>query len=159
MATAQPGQPVRTVTNLTPPVSETQALAANGYANGKTLQQQKRDRIVARGGNLDRHTDSGALYANDYQFAYAPVNTVAPVLSGTASVGQTLSVTTGTWTGTPTPTYTYVWKADTTVISGATASTYVLTSGETGKTITVVVTATNEQAAVNATSNALGPVA
>ncbi len=39
-----------------------------------------------------------------------PSSIVAPVISGTAIVGQTLSSTTGTWLGTLPITYSYQWK-------------------------------------------------
>lgn len=73
-----------------------------------------------------------------------PINTVAPVLSGTATAGQTLSCTTGTWSGSPTS-FSYVWKRSdiAQTISGATASTYVLTSTDVGHTITCSVTGIN----------------
>lgn len=87
-----------------------------------------------------------------------PVNTVAPVLSGTPEVGQTLSVTNGTWTSQSAVTYAYAWYADSAVIAGATAATYELTASEDGATITVVVTATNANGSASETSNALGPV-
>ena len=52
----------------------------------------------------------------------APLNTVAPVISGTASVGQTLTVTSdGTWTNTPTS-YTYQWRRAGVAITGETRS-------------------------------------
>ena len=47
-----------------------------------------------------------------YQFAGAvdpPVNTAAPVASGDAVVGETVSVTTGSWTNSPTS-YAYQWQ-------------------------------------------------
>jgi hypothetical protein len=78
----------------------------------------------------------------------APTNSVAPAISGTKSVGQTLTSSTGTWSGTPTS-YAYQWKrADTssgsyTDISGANTSTYVLTSDDVSKFIKVGVIATN----------------
>jgi hypothetical protein len=78
----------------------------------------------------------------------APTNSVAPTISGTKSVGQTLTSSTGTWSGTPTS-YAYQWKrADTssgsyTDISGANTSTYVLTSDDVSKFIKVGVIATN----------------
>lgn len=83
----------------------------------------------------------------------------APVLSGTPTVGQTLTTTNGTWSSASSITYAIEWLADGVAISGATASTYVLTSGESGKTITTQVTATNAHGSTVATSNALGPVA
>lgn len=89
----------------------------------------------------------------------APVNTVAPAITGTAKVGETLTVTNGTWTGVPTPTYTRQWYADGVAIAGATGTTRVLAAGEEGKVITVVVTATSSAGVVTATSNATAEVA
>jgi hypothetical protein len=87
----------------------------------------------------------------------APVNTVAPVLSGTATVGQTLSVTNGTWTNPPTS-YSYDWRRNGTSIGAANQNTYGLTVADNGANITCVVTATNSGGSGTATSNSLGPV-
>lgn len=84
-----------------------------------------------------------------------PSNTVAPVILGTAVVGQTLSSTTGTWIGTPIPTYTYQWYRGATPISGATSSTYTLVQADATFSVTCVVTATNPAGIASATSNAL----
>jgi hypothetical protein len=74
----------------------------------------------------------------------APVNTVAPVISGTALVGQTLTSTTGTWTSdTGVIGYLYQWYRGATLISGATNSTYVLTFADGGFNITCRVAATD----------------
>lgn len=80
-----------------------------------------------------------------------PINTVLPAITGTATVGQTLSVSNGTWTGDPTS-YGYQWKADGVAIEGATASTYELTDEEIGAVITATVTATNAGGSTAATS-------
>lgn len=87
----------------------------------------------------------------------------APVASGTAAVGETLTVTDGTWNGSPTS-FTYQWQRDTAGdgvfadIGGATASTYVLTSAEDGHNVRAQVTAHNAVgASLPASSNALGP--
>jgi hypothetical protein len=40
----------------------------------------------------------------------APVNTVAPVITGSATVGALLTSTSGTWAGSPAPTYAYQWQ-------------------------------------------------
>ncbi|WP_182920302.1 hypothetical protein [Nocardioides cavernaquae] len=67
-------------------------------------------------------------------------NSAAPVITGDAVVGSTLSVTDGTWSP-ATVTVTRRWLADGVAISGATASTYTLTAAEVGKKITVEATA------------------
>lgn len=91
----------------------------------------------------------------------APVNTVAPVISGTMSVGQTLSCTEGTWIGAPAPTFSYQWQRGGVNIGGAQASTYVLTGPDLagGPDITCDVTATNAVDSDTATSNTLAGVA
>lgn len=86
-----------------------------------------------------------------------PANTALPAISGTAQVGQTLSVSTGTWSNSPTG-FTYQWLAAGTSITGATASTYVLTSAELGKAITATVVATNAGGSQSATSAATSAV-
>lgn len=87
-----------------------------------------------------------------------PVNTVAPAVSGTATVGSTLTTTDGTWTGAPAPTFTYQWQRGTTNISGATSSTYVVQLGDVGNTVRCVVTATNTLGVTSANSNNTGTV-
>jgi len=92
-----------------------------------------------------------------------PVNTVLPVISGTITEDEVLSVTTGTWTGTPTPTYAYQWRRDEGAgfnnILGATNNTYTLVAADVGDDIDCVVTATNIVGSVNATANSVGPIA
>jgi len=88
-----------------------------------------------------------------------PVNTVAPVVSGTATYGQTLSTTTGTWTGVPASfSYGYQWQRGGSNIGGATGATYQLTSSDVGYTIRCVVTATNSGGSTAANSNSTATV-
>jgi hypothetical protein len=87
-----------------------------------------------------------------------PINTVAPAVSGTVTVGSTLSTTNGTWTGAPAPTFTYQWQRGVSNISGATSSTYVIQSADVGSTLRCVVTATNPSGAVSANSNSTATV-
>jgi hypothetical protein len=87
----------------------------------------------------------------------APVNTVAPAITGTPTEDETLTCSTGTWSGSP-DSYTYQWKDDGVAISAATGSTYVLTASEVGATITCTVTATNEVGSTSATATGVGPV-
>lgn len=82
----------------------------------------------------------------------SPYYTAVPTISGTATVGQTLTAATGTWAGDATIAYTYQWYQNSVAISGATASTYVLLAAQSGKRITVRVTATNGAGTASATS-------
>jgi hypothetical protein len=90
--------------------------------------------------------------------AAGPTNTVAPVISGTAERGETLTSTTGTWTGTGTISYAYQWKRSGADISGATSSTYVLVAADDNAFITCNVTATDDTGSRSKLSNSLGPV-
>ena len=94
-------------------------------------------------------------------YGFAPINTVAPVVTGTTTVGSTLTTTNGTWTGVPTPTFTYQWyRSPSTSIGGATSSTYVLVTGDVGFGIFCRVKATNSVApsGVTADSNTTASV-
>lgn len=74
----------------------------------------------------------------------APVNTVAPTISGTATIGQTLTSTTGTWTSdTGVTGYLYQWYRGATLITGATNNTYVLALADVGFDISCRVAATD----------------
>jgi alpha-tubulin suppressor-like RCC1 family protein len=81
--------------------------------------------------------------------ASVPANTALPAISGEAKDEKTLSATAGTWTGSPTITYTYEWQScnskgeSCSNISGATSTTYKLTSSNVGGTVRVEVTAKN----------------
>jgi len=84
----------------------------------------------------------------------SPANTVLPAISGSTGLGATLTCSQGTWTGAPTS-YGYQWLRNGTNISGATASTYVITSTDQGTSLTCTVTATNSFGSRSATSSAL----
>lgn len=88
----------------------------------------------------------------------APVNTVAPAITGTPTNGQTLTTTNGTWTGSGTITYTRAWRRDGVVVAGQTATTYVLGASDVGATITCMATATNAGGSTDQVSNSVGPI-
>lgn len=92
-------------------------------------------------------------------YGFRPVNTVAPVVTGTATVGQTLTTTNGTWTAAPAITgFTYQWQRGASNIGGATSSTYVLQTADIGNTVRCVVTATNPVGSTSANSNSTATV-
>lgn len=91
-----------------------------------------------------------------------PVNSVAPVVTGTVRLGRTLSCGTGTWSNTPTG-YAYQWQRDTgsgfSNIGGATASTRVLAVADLTADIRCLVTASNAEGDGDPEpSNEVGPV-
>lgn len=73
---------------------------------------------------------------------YTPVNILAPVISGTTSLGSTLTGTNGSWTNSPSI-FSYQWKRNGVNISGATNNTYVLTLADQSSNITLEVSASN----------------
>ena len=87
----------------------------------------------------------------------APVNTVAPTVSGTAKRGFLLTATPGTWNGIGNS-LAYQWQRSTdsgttwSDIVGANATTYTLTVGDEGAIVRVLVTASNPDATVSAPS-------
>jgi len=104
-------------------------------------------------------TDSAESNGLEIVAMLPPVNTVAPVLSGTPEPDEVLSCTDGTWTGEPTIVYTYAWyKAPSTVIAGETANTYTVLIGDIGEDIFCRVTGTNGVDNSSADSNSLSIV-
>jgi lysozyme len=93
-----------------------------------------------------------------------PVATTQPSVAGDAVAGQQLSSSVGAWTGSPT-TFAYQWRrcdatgASCAAIAGATQSTYVLTPGDIGATVSLVVTASSAGGSQAATTPATGLVA
>jgi hypothetical protein len=81
------------------------------------------------------------------------VATAQPTLAGNAAVGQTLTVTPGTWTGAATVTLTFAWlrcNANARLcapIAAAASGSYTLTADDSGHTIVATVTATAGTAA------------
>ena len=91
-----------------------------------------------------------------------PSITAAPTVSGTALVGQTLTATMGTWAGHPAPSLAAQWQSCQAAlcgdIAGAQGGTYVVGAADVGKTLRVLVTATNTSGAATAPSAQTQPV-
>jgi hypothetical protein len=77
-----------------------------------------------------------------------PADIIAPTITGSFTVGSTVTAVPGLWSAVPTPSYTYQWTRCTTtslntcaVIAGVTGSTYKLTSADSGHYLATTVTA------------------
>jgi subtilisin family serine protease len=90
-----------------------------------------------------------------------PAKTAAPVISGSAQVGQTLTASNGTWTGPLAyTTYSYQWQrcdasgANCSSITGQTGQSYGVADADVGDTLAVTVTASNSDGSASASSAA-----
>jgi hypothetical protein len=72
-----------------------------------------------------------------------PVNTVAPVLTGTPVVGSTLSCSAGEWERSDKP-FEYAWLRDGSMVGGQTSASYTVRAEDEGHTLSCRVTATNK---------------
>jgi hypothetical protein len=147
-----------------------------GTVTNVTLANSTSPLAIGQNGNagwFNGRIDEVALYnvalgagqtSNHYSLGIVPANTALPAISGTATDGQTLTASAGTWSG-KTPTYTYQWRrcdasgASCADISGATSSTYVLDHPDVGTTLRTAVTATNSGGSASATSSPTSTVA
>lgn len=87
--------------------------------------------------------DTATVTSNVVSGFLPPEVTVIPTISGTTTVGQTLTATSGTWPQTSSG-YVYQWQRSTdgvswSSISSATSSTYVLVTGDAGYVVRVQV--------------------
>ena len=89
----------------------------------------------------------------------APVNTVAPAITGTAQNGETVTSSKGIWTGTLPITYAFQWKRDNVNITlNGQMQSYKLVNADVGTNITCQVTATNSFGSASAISNTIIPI-
>ena len=110
------------------------------------------------------HVGQGSVFSNLTELVIArgavPQNTALPVISGEATVGHTLSASSGSWTG-ASGAFSYQWRRGNsggnnwTDIAGAHGQTYTLVSADAGGTVRVVVTASNPAGSASAESTAL----
>jgi RHS repeat-associated protein len=114
-------------------------------------------RVAVTATNSDGSSVSRSAQTAPIQELQSPQNTSLPTIAGQASVGSTLTASSGSWTNSPTS-YAYQWRRCNNVgascqdIAGATSSTYVFQSADVGLRVRVVVTATNADGPGTATS-------
>lgn len=88
----------------------------------------------------------------------APVLTASPTISGDASVGETLTCSTGSFSGDATIEYSYQWFANGVLVSEATSASYELTSKDAGKIFMCRVMAKNDSGTAFGFSNTTSSV-
>lgn len=87
----------------------------------------------------------------------APANTAPPTISGTPTVGKTLTAENGTWSNAP-ASFAYQWLRCNTLgascvnVANGTQKSYTLVGGDAGRTMRVRVTATNADGSASAQS-------
>lgn len=72
-----------------------------------------------------------------------PVPIIAPTISGTQTVGQTLTCNPGIWAGLNPLTFTFQWLRDAATAIGTNQATYVLVAGDSTHTVKCQVTVSN----------------
>jgi large repetitive protein len=112
-------------------------------------------RVVVSGANSQGSATSTSTQTAAVGAAFvAPLNTALPTVSGTTTVGQSLSASAGTWTGNPTPTTSISWQRCTggTCTTVASGSSYTPVAADAGRALRVSVTGTNSQGSATVTS-------
>src|SRR5438445_791529 len=100
----------------------------------------------------------GVIAGNGVAAQNGPYNTSPPTISGSPQIGQTLTVSNGSWSGPGTITFSYQWlRCDNTgggctFIAGAVSKTYPLTSADVGHSLRARVTARNDNGSTAATT-------
>lgn len=110
-------------------------------------------------------TDVLAAYINGERRRRALLDVaidVLPAITGTPTVGQELTVSTGVWNTRGSQTtleFTYQWTRDGVDIAGATSAAYTLVMADGGTDVGCIVTAVQPVAYNDTASVAVGPVA
>jgi hypothetical protein len=97
--------------------------------------------------------------------ANPPVNATPPSIIGVARQGQTLTATAGSWGGLTPISFGYAWQrcdaqgSGCGAVSGASSQSFLLTSGDVGRTIRVGVTASNGDGSAQVLSDPTGTIA
>jgi hypothetical protein len=115
-------------------------------------------RIVVTATNLAGSSSAASSPTAVVASVVKPQATKQPDPHGTAQVGQTVSVDNGTWTGTSPISFTYQWQrcnsaGTCTNLGGATKSSYVPVTSDTGYRLRAVVTAKNSAGSTSIASN------
>ena len=109
--------------------------------------------------NADWREDAKADWRIDWDATAGapPANTVVPAITGTTTIGDTLTCSQGTWTGTAVISYAFQWYRNGVAIGGETAATHTIVSADAGTTLTCTVTASNANGTASETATQAVP--
>ena len=124
----------------------------------------KRLRVLVSASNADGAASALSAATSTVTASAKPVNTGEPGISGSAVQGQALTASAGTWTGDQPIAFAFQWVrcgsnggaadgSNCAFISGATATSYTLTTTDVGSRMRVRVTATNSSGTETVASN------
>jgi hypothetical protein len=82
----------------------------------------------------------------------SPKDVIEPSITGSPSLGATITCAHGLWEGAPPPSFTYQWYREGAPIAGATEASYAIASADQGHLLACVVTAYNVQGSSQAES-------
>jgi hypothetical protein len=107
----------------------------------------------------------GGATVSSAETSAGPTATASPSVSGTAAAGRQLTALSGTWAGSGTIAYAFRWSrcnasgARCNPIRGATSPTYRLVGRDVGKTVALMVEATDATGTAAAYASLVGPIA
>ena len=153
-------------------VPSTCSAISDATASAFTVTAAESGKFIAVGVTASSAGATSATWLSSTFARVPPVNTVAPAVTGTASVYSTLTASSGTWTGYPAPTLAYQWLRCTAAgaaantlpsgcatITGANQATYATDAADDQKYLRVQVTATNSLGSVITYSAATAKIA
>lgn len=124
----------------------------------------RRMRVLAALGAGALVVGVGTALATALATSTTPANTALPTISGSATVGSTLTANPGTWSGATPLTFAYQWLLCNTsggscaAISGATGQSFAIPTADLSDTVAVSVTATNSSGTTAAQSTSTAAI-
>jgi hypothetical protein len=122
-------------------------------------------RVLVTARDADGQTEAASAASGSVLPPAAPQNTEPPSISGALEKGHVLTATTGGWLAVGAVSFGYQWQRcnasgeGCTDIQGATSATYLLGASDVGRTLRVIVTATNAVGSPSSVSSVTGTVA
>lgn len=120
-----------------------------GQYYGGVYEKSKAQIVSLASGEARTGVDAALVQAG------APSDYAAPSVSGSPSVGSTLTCAEGGWNGSPSLRFSFQWLRDGAKIEGATGRAYTIQSADQGEALSCQVTATNPKGAAAAVSAAV----